>query len=107
MNGRLLCLISSDFRKGVMEEEEWLSQANCKNADIHDFFILRGDHHQREKRNRAYGICRACPVKMQCLDYAIVNGETGIWGGTTERERRWMKRNYTPLTTPRKRLRLP
>jgi WhiB family redox-sensing transcriptional regulator len=35
----------------------------------------------------AKGICQNCPVKVQCRDYALSTRVTGIWGGTTERER--------------------
>ena len=37
---------------------------------------------------RAKLICRSCPVKSECLEYAILNREYGIWGGMTQRERR-------------------
>ena len=38
-------------------------------------------------------ICLACPVRLPCLDYALAGADrwsgitTGIWGGTTPRER--------------------
>lgn len=35
----------------------------------------------------AKGICQQCPLKQQCLDYAIGAGMHGIWGGTTYQER--------------------
>lgn len=37
-------------------------------------------------------VCRGCPVKDQCLEYALEHGELGIWGGTSERERRRLRR---------------
>ena len=38
-------------------------------------------------------ICAACPVRRQCLDFALNNplGQYGIWGGTTAYERRRMR----------------
>lgn len=36
----------------------------------------------------AKAICQDCPLKIQCLDYAVSAGMQGIWGGTTEKERR-------------------
>lgn len=40
-------------------------------------------------------ICDSCPVKTECLNYAISNGiEYGIWGGMTERQRLPLLRQY-------------
>lgn len=37
--------------------------------------------------------CRMCPVKAPCLDFAIdTKQDFGVWGGTSERERRRMRR---------------
>lgn len=46
-------------------------------------------------------ICATCPVRVECLEYAFdyirVSGQPvpGIWGGTTERERRDLGRDRT------------
>ena len=38
-------------------------------------------------------ICAECPVKGACLEYALRNGiDHGVWGGTSERERRRIAR---------------
>jgi hypothetical protein len=36
--------------------------------------------------------CNGCPVKALCLEQAVVNGERGVWAGTSERERMRMRR---------------
>lgn len=37
--------------------------------------------------------CLECPYKLRCLEYALKNEEVqGIWGGTTEQERRKFRR---------------
>jgi WhiB family redox-sensing transcriptional regulator len=37
----------------------------------------------------AQRICSECPVKGPCLEYALDNKvDHGVWGGTSERERR-------------------
>jgi WhiB family redox-sensing transcriptional regulator len=33
-------------------------------------------------------ICALCTVRTQCLEYALTHDVEGIWGGTTQRERR-------------------
>jgi len=47
----------------------------------------------KELINMAIEACNSCPVKAQCLEYAMVNNERGIWGATTERQRDAMLRN--------------
>ena len=40
-------------------------------------------------------ICRACQVSDECLEFALAtNQEAGIWGGTTEEERRKLRKMW-------------
>lgn len=32
-------------------------------------------------------MCDDCPVAQDCLEYALIYEEQGVWGGTTEKER--------------------
>lgn len=66
----------------------WQSLANCLGVDPDLFFPERGASTREAKE-----VCRACVVREECLEYAIVNGEKfGIWGGMSERERRRVRR---------------
>ena len=40
----------------------------------------------------AKNICNSCPLKLPCLEYALRNVEIGIWGGTTEEQRKLMRK---------------
>jgi WhiB family redox-sensing transcriptional regulator len=40
----------------------------------------------------ALRLCAACQVVEECLAHALDAGEQGIWGGTTARQRRAMRR---------------
>lgn len=52
---------------------------------------------------KAKAICKQCPIRQKCLDYALWHGDRhGIWGGTTEMERRRM-RQTTPIVRPTRR----
>jgi WhiB family transcriptional regulator, redox-sensing transcriptional regulator len=52
------------------------------------FFPERGGSSKAAK-----AICARCPVRSECLDYALVSKEPfGIWGGTSERERRRLRK---------------
>ena len=44
---------------------------------------------RRKRESTAKRICADCPVRQECLDYAMrVHEPFGIWGGLTEAERR-------------------
>ena len=51
----------------------------------------------------AKSICQSCPLAVQCLEYALKNQEVGIWGGTTEDQRRYLKRGRGLHTTRKSR----
>lgn len=42
---------------------------------------------------RAKDVCKGCPYIQECLIWALERDEPGVWGGTSENERRRMKRN--------------
>ncbi len=69
---------------------QWAEQALCAQADPDTWFPEQGRHTLTAKAKR---ICAACPVRAECLDYALTGADTwrgittGIWGGTTPRER--------------------
>ena len=49
----------------------------------------------------ALSICDGCPKKQQCLDTAMSTPEIyGIWGGTTESERKTLRRKAREANTP-------
>ena len=65
----------------------WRELAACRGADLDLFFPSRG-----ESAGPARQVCAACPVRQQCLDYAITNRIVhGIWGVLTERDRRTLR----------------
>lgn len=44
-------------------------------------------------RQRAVAICSICPVRTECAEHAVVNGEFhGIWGGMDSRAIRRQRR---------------
>jgi WhiB family redox-sensing transcriptional regulator len=46
---------------------------------------------------QAKSVCARCPVRAECLAYALDNGlDHGIFGGATEAERRAVRRARTP-----------
>jgi len=66
----------------------WAARALCVGADPEAFFPA-GDDAAAEARD----ICAACPVRGQCLAYAITADEAfGIWGGLDPRQRHALRR---------------
>ncbi|MGW4341105.1 WhiB family transcriptional regulator [Rhodococcus koreensis] len=79
----------------VAESWDWQLAAACRDADPTVFFYLDNERGEpRANRVRAAKrICRRCPVRARCLNYALDAREThGIWGGYTEDERRKLRR---------------
>jgi WhiB family redox-sensing transcriptional regulator len=66
------------------EERPWAAYAACRRADP-DLFFPGPDGDVSE----ALKICAGCPVQEDCLEWALdTRVRYGVWGGTTERERR-------------------
>jgi WhiB family redox-sensing transcriptional regulator len=70
---------------GARHELAWQARAACVDADPAWFFVAPG-----EAPSAARAICSACPVRLQCLEYALKFGhdDHGVWAGTTPKQRR-------------------
>jgi WhiB family redox-sensing transcriptional regulator len=68
--------------------DDWMEDAACRGMDSNIWFPIQGGD---LKGPRA--ICATCPVTDPCLEKALHDEPrpTGIWGGTTERQRRDMR----------------
>jgi WhiB family transcriptional regulator, redox-sensing transcriptional regulator len=72
----------------LLQPVDWQAKARCTDVDPEIFFPERGG-----SSKAARAVCSDCEVKPQCLEYALNNKEQfGIWGGTSERERRRLRR---------------
>lgn len=69
--------------EGREVSEDWRDDAACKDSDL-NFFPDRGGNTSDLKM-----LCFACPVRLDCLEYALTTFQRhGIWGGLSERQRR-------------------
>lgn len=67
----------------------WREDIACRDADPDLFFPIGATGAALRQMEEAKRICRACPVQIQCLGWALENGiADGVWGGTTPDERR-------------------
>jgi WhiB family transcriptional regulator, redox-sensing transcriptional regulator len=72
----------------INEERPWVVFAAC--ADIESDIYFSTD--PADERS-ALALCATCPVRDECLEYALDARERyGVWGGTTEKERRRLVR---------------
>jgi WhiB family redox-sensing transcriptional regulator len=68
--------------------QDWRAYAACAGSDPDLFFAAGALEHKLAKR-----VCRTCPVRAECLAYAMDEPvDHGVWGGLTERERRRFRR---------------
>lgn len=75
----------------LLSEEGWWSQGACRDANLELFFS-----DSTNLSSQAIAICNGCSVRHPCLEYALANKEDfGVWGGTTERKRRRLKREMS------------
>lgn len=69
---------------------EWQERGACREADPTLFFHPQNERGlARLRRDRAAkAVCCACPVRIECADYAVRAREPyGVWGGLTEEDR--------------------
>lgn len=70
------------------DELNWQARGLCAQTDPEAFFPDKGGSTREAKR-----VCQRCPVRGECLEYALANDERfGVWGGLSERERRKLKK---------------
>jgi hypothetical protein len=93
------------------ESADWFELANCAKADLVteqekdklgklDAFALNKERldqiffpERGQSLAPAMKICSTCPVKNECLLYALEKNQSlGVWGGTSERTRRRIRR---------------
>lgn len=76
-------------------DNDWRQESACRDVDPGIFFPVGGSNMAVDQIDEAKAICNACFVKDECLDFALhANQESGIWGGTSEDERRRLRRQW-------------
>jgi WhiB family transcriptional regulator, redox-sensing transcriptional regulator len=65
---------------------EWTKEALCRDQPDTLFFTGVGQNPTAARR-----LCAMCPVQEDCLYYALIYDELGVWGGFSEDERKGLK----------------
>ncbi len=72
---------------------EWQDKAACRDTDPALFFPVGTTGPAIDQIASAKSVCHACFSKDACLEFALAtNQDTGVWGGTSEDERRVIRR---------------
>jgi len=78
-------------------ELAWQREAACRGLSVEEsraiFFPTKG-----ESIDQARTICEHCAVRDECLAFAVTNRCIGVWGGTSERQRRRLRATDRPGT---------
>jgi WhiB family redox-sensing transcriptional regulator len=69
----------------------WDAEAACQSVEPEVFFP---EPQNAAEAAAATVVCRGCPVRTQCLEFALsARLDHGVWGGLTETERRSLRRS--------------
>ena len=72
---------------------DWRHLAACRDEDPELFFPIGTTGPALLQIEQAKRVCDGCSVVDECLSWALESGqETGVWGGTSEDERRALQR---------------
>jgi WhiB family transcriptional regulator, redox-sensing transcriptional regulator len=73
----------------------WRDWAECRKFDPEMWFPVSDEDTPKGRADRAVAktICASCPVRRECLAFALDTAQVdGVWGGKSESERRAMIR---------------
>ena len=76
----------------------WRERAACRDLDTDLFFPVGEGPEAQAQADAAKMVCESCPVREECLTFALTTRqEAGIFGGMTEEERRRHRRREARL----------
>jgi WhiB family transcriptional regulator, redox-sensing transcriptional regulator len=71
----------------------WVQQARCRDEDPELFFPIGSTGPAAVQVEAAKAVCLSCPVRLDCLEWALATAQdAGVWGGLSEEERRALRR---------------
>lgn len=75
--------------------EDWRTKSACQDTDPDLFFPVGTTGPAISQIEAAKAVCRACPSVDPCLEFALAtNQDSGVWGATSEEERRKIRRHW-------------
>ena len=78
-----------------LANDDWRCLAACQDTDPDLFFPVGTTGPAIEQIDAAKAVCDGCGAKEPCLEFALMtNQDSGVWGGTSEEERRKLRRAW-------------
>lgn len=65
-----------------------------------DLFFTQEDAINYHNLDMVKALCGSCSMREPCLEYALHVNVVGIWGGTTDVQRRRIRRERNIIPTP-------
>lgn len=77
------------------DADDWRKRSLCRDSNSELFFPIGATGIALDQIDAAKDVCGVCPVHGECLEFALAtNQEAGVWGGTTEDERRKLRKTW-------------
>ena len=78
-----------------LANDDWRDLAACQDTDPDLFFPVGTTGPAIEQIESAKAVCHTCEARTPCLEFALMtNQDSGVWGGTSEEERRKLRRAW-------------
>jgi WhiB family redox-sensing transcriptional regulator len=78
-----------------VDNDHWRQYSACRDTDPDLFFPVGTTGPAIEQIEAAKAVCMECESRQPCLEFALTtNQDSGIWGGTSEEERRKLRRQW-------------
>ena len=72
-----------------------VQNAACRDTEPELFFPIGTTGMATDQIESAKRVCHHCDAQKACLEFALAtNQESGVWGGTTEDERRKLRKQW-------------
>jgi WhiB family redox-sensing transcriptional regulator len=85
--------VSLPIPRGRWTPEHWREVGSCRDSDPNLFYPVGRGQEALEQIEEAKAICRSCPSREPCLDFALnFRQALGVWGGTSAEDRRQILR---------------
>ena len=78
----------------------WQDDAACREYPGDFWYAEKHKAGAQQLLREGKAICAECPVRAECLEYAVINNERyGVWGGLSPRQRQPLRRGRIDVRT--------